>query len=254
MKNLSKKIIIGNWKMNLDYKSAITLSKKINTALRYYKQKNEVVLLPDFSSLFEVGQNIKRSSIKLGSQDVAPYNLGAYTGEVSLESLKQLKCEYVLIGHSERRQYFNDDDLIADKMKNVLDHSNIIPILCIGETLKQKRAGKTLVVLEKQLKTALSNIKNLSSKKIIIAYEPIWAIGSGRVIIVAEAISIHKKIRALIEKICHNNLPKELGIIYGGSINMKNFENFKNCSDISGLLIGGASLKANDFINIVNNF
>jgi len=254
MKNLSKKIIIGNWKMNLDYKSSVSLSKKINLAFKSKKQKNKVVLLPDFSSLFEVGQNIKKSSIKLGAQDVALYNLGAYTGEVSLESLKQLKCEYVLIGHSERRKYFKDDDLVADKMKNVLENSAITPILCIGETLSQRRSGKTLTVLEKQLKTALSKTKNISGKKIIIAYEPIWAIGTGRVIIVAEAISIHKKIRALMEKICYNNLPKELGIIYGGSINMKNFEDFKNCSDISGLLIGGASLKAGDFINIADNF
>ena len=252
---MRKKIVAGNWKCNTTLQTGLELAASVlDSVVKSGDPGVQVVICPPFVHLTGVTGIIDNQRVKAGAQNCGAEAKGAYTGEVSLESLKQLKCEYVLIGHSERRQYFNDDDLIADKMKNVLDHSNIIPILCIGETLKQKRAGKTLVVLEKQLKTALSNIKNLSSKKIIIAYEPIWAIGSGRVIIVAEAISIHKKIRALIEKICHNNLPKELGIIYGGSINMKNFENFKNCSDISGLLIGGASLKANDFINIVNNF
>lgn len=253
MKNISKKIIIGNWKMNLNYKDSIILSKKIVHSLKGKRIKNEVVVLPDFSALSSISQIIKKPLV-LGSQDVAGNNLGAYTGEVSLESLKQLNCSYILIGHSERRQYFFDDELVADKMKNVLENSGITPVLCIGETLGQKRSGKTLLILEKQIKTAFSKIEKLSNKRIIIAYEPVWAIGTGRIITVADAIAIHKKIKSLVEKICHNNLPKELGIVYGGSVNINNFSNFKNCPDISGLLIGGASLKASDFLNIVNNF
>lgn len=253
MKNISKKIIIGNWKMNLNYKDSIILSKKIVHSLKGKRIKNEVVVLPDFSALSSISQVIKKPLV-LGSQDVAGNNLGAYTGEVSLESLKQLNCSYILIGHSERRQYFFDDEMVANKMKNVLENSGITPILCIGETLGQKRSGKTLLILEKQIKTAFSKIKKLSNKKIIIAYEPVWAIGTGRIITVADAIAIHKKIKSLVEKICHNNLPKELGIVYGGSVNINNFSNFKNCPDISGLLIGGTSLKASDFLNIVNNF
>lgn len=253
MKNISKKIIIGNWKMNLNYKDSIILSKKIVHSLKGKRIKNEVVVLPDFSALSSISQIIKKPLV-LGSQDVAGNNLGAYTGEVSLESLKQLNCSYILIGHSERRQYFFDDELVADKMKNVLENSGINPILCIGETLGQKRSGKTLLILEKQIKTAFSKIEKLSNKRIIIAYEPVWAIGTGRIITVADAIAIHKKIKSLVEKICRNNLPKELGIVYGGSVNINNFSSFKNCPDISGLLIGGTSLKASDFLNIVNNF
>lgn len=253
MKNISKKIIIGNWKMNLNYKDSVILGKKIINNLKGRRIKNEVVILPDFSALSSISQIIKKPLV-LGAQDIAKNKLGAYTGEVSLESLKQLNCSYILIGHSERRQYFFDDEMIADKMKNVLENSNITPILCIGETLGQKRSGKTLSVLEKQIKTAFSKIGKLANKKIIIAYEPVWAIGTGRVVTVADAIAIHKKIKSLVEKICHNNLPKELGIIYGGSVNINNFSNFKNCPDISGLLIGGTSLRVGDFLNIVNNF
>ena len=253
MKILSKKIIVGNWKMNLNYRDSVALGKKVSNGLQGKRIKTEAVVMPDFSSLASVAQ-INKKPLMLGAQDVAQNKLGAYTGEVSLESLKQLNCSYILIGHSERRQYFFDDEMIADKMKNVLENSDITPILCIGESLGQKRSGKTMAVLERQMKTAFSKVGKLSGKRIIIAYEPIWAIGTGRIIIVAEAIAIHKKIKSLMEKICRNNLPKEFGILYGGSINLKNFSNFKDCPDISGLLIGGSSLKAGDFLKIVNNF
>lgn len=254
MKNLSKKIIIGNWKMNLDYKSSLSLSKKITKLIKNKKYKNNILLLPDFLSLPSVIKNINNKNIFYGSQDVSPFSLGAYTGEISLESLKQIRCSYILIGHSERRQYFFDNLLISEKIKNVLENSSLIPILCVGETWKDRQAGKTIEVISEQLKDAFLKVKSLKNKKIIIAYEPVWAIGSGRVVSTSNAILAHKKIKELIIKMFKNNLPKELGIVYGGSVNLDNYKNFQNSEDISGLLIGGTSLKANDFVKIIINF
>jgi triosephosphate isomerase len=253
MKSLSKKIIIGNWKMNLDFRSSISLAKKISQNFSKIKTNHEIVVLPDFLSLSEVSKSLNKK-IFYGSQDVSPFSLGAYTGEVSLEALSQIGCQFVLIGHSERRQYFFDDAFIADKIKNVLENSKIIPILCVGETWNHKKTNQTLKVINRQIKSAFSKIKTLKNKKIIIAYEPVWAIGSGKIVSVDEAVLVHREIKKIINKIFKNKLPLELRVIYGGSINLKNFMNFKNQSDISGFLIGGSSLKASDFIKIINKF
>lgn len=254
MKNLSKKLIIGNWKMNLDYKDSISLAKKIEKKLKGQRIKNEIVLLPDFLSLNEIKKNIKNKNIFLGAQDVSPFSLGAFTGEVSLEALKQIPLKYVLIGHSERRQYFFDNSLIANKMKNVLENSEIIPILCVGETLSEREAGKTWNAISHQLQEAFAKIKSLKNKKIIIAYEPIWAIGTGKTVDVADALVVHKKIRKFIEKKFALQAPSELGVLYGGSVDLKKYANFCKLEDVSGLLIGGASLKADDFSEIALNF
>ena len=254
MKNLSKKIVIGNWKMNLNYKESIALSKNVQKELKGKKLKNEVVILPDFSSLAEIKKNIKNKNVFLGAQDVSPFSLGAYTGEVAVDSLKQISCSYVLIGHSERRQKFFDNSLVALKMKNVLESSNIIPVLCVGETLAEKEAGKTWSVISSQLQEAFSQIKTLKGKKILIAYEPVWAIGTGKVVEIADALEVHKKIRQFIKELFSKNSPVELGVLYGGSVDLKKYQSFCNLEDISGLLIGGASLKAKDFAQIALNF
>ncbi len=253
MNNVSQKIIIGNWKMSLDYKKSLILAKKIISNSSKISKKNEVLLLPDFLSIGDVSKVLNKK-ILLGSQDVSPFSLGAYTGEVSLESLKQISCSYILVGHSERRQFFNDDLMIADKINNIFKNSSITPILCIGETLEQKKNGLTLSVIEDQLKKAFSKSKNISSKKIIIAYEPIWAIGSGRIVLIDDLQAVIKQIEKVLSKIFKNKKNLEYKIVYGGSVNLKNFQQFKNVPGVSGLLIGGASLNASDFIKIVNNF
>lgn len=253
MKELSKKIIIGNWKMNLDFKSSISLAKNISQNFSKIKTDHDVAVLPDFLSLSEVSKNLNKK-VFYGAQDVSPFALGAYTGEISLESLSQIGCQFVLIGHSERRQYFSDEILIADKIKNVLENSKITPILCIGETWAQKKSNQTLKVITQQIKSALAKIKTLKDKKIIIAYEPVWAIGSGKIVSVEEAVLVHQEIKKIINKIFKNKLPLELRVIYGGSVNLKNFLAFKNQPDISGFLIGGSSLKASDFVKIINKF
>lgn len=253
---MSKKIIAGNWKMNLDYKNSLLLADKLSKILNIKKSRNEVIIFPDFSSLFLVSRIIKDSQIKFGSQDVAQKTLGAYTGEVSLESLKQLGCKYVIIGHSERRQYFFDDNLVADKLFNVIKNSKITPILCIGESLTQRKKGETFKVLEKQLKEAFANLKSkdIENKKIIIAYEPVWAIGTGLVAEVEDIIQAHKEIKKIFFEIFSNKKIKEVKVLYGGSVNVDNFLNLQNLKEVDGLLIGGASLKAGDFLDIAYNF
>lgn len=251
-----KKIIAGNWKMNLDYKNSLLLADKISQILKIKKSRNEVIIFPDFSSLFSVSQIIKNTQIKLGSQDVAPQKLGAYTGEVSLEGLKQLNCKYIIIGHSERRQYFSDDNLVADKLFNIIKNSKITPILCIGESLKQKNKKETYKVLHQQLSTAFSKLKSkdIENREIIIAYEPVWAIGTGRVAEVNDLVLAHRKIKEIFWKIFNNKKIKEAKVLYGGSVNIKNFLNFQNLKEVDGLLIGGASLKVGDFLDIAYNF
>ena len=253
---MTKKIIAGNWKMNLDIKKSLVLADRLSKILSIKKSKNEVIIFPDFSSLFLVSRIIKDSQIKFGSQDVAHKALGAYTGEVSLESLKQLNCKYIIIGHSERRQYFGDDNLVSDKLFNIIKNSKITPILCIGESLEERKKGKTYEVLSKQLNLAFSKLKisDLKNRNIIIAYEPIWAIGTGLVAEVDDIIKAHKKIKANFSKMFKNDKIKEVKVLYGGSVNVENFLNLQNLKEVDGLLIGGASLKAGDFLDIAYNF
>lgn len=251
-----KKIIAGNWKMNLDYKNSLLLADKLGKILNIKKSRNEVIIFPDFSSLFLVSRIIKDSQIKFGSQDVAQKTLGAYTGEVSLESLKQLGCKYIIIGHSERRQYFFDDNLVADKLFNIIKNSKITPILCIGESLSERNKKETYKVLRKQLLSAFSKlkVKDIENRNIVIAYEPVWAIGTGLVAEVNDVVLVHKKIKEIFSKMFVGKKIRETKVLYGGSVNVENFLNFQNAKEVDGLLIGGASLKAGDFLDIAYNF
>ncbi len=254
MKNLSQKIIIANWKMNLDYKSSIALARGLFKAFDKKFITNKIVVLPDFLSLAEICKDFRSKNISYGAQDISPFSLGAYTGEISLESLKYLGCKYVLLGHSERREYFSDEKSIALKVENVIKNSDIIPIICVGENWSQKRAGKTWSIVEAQLKEAFSKIKNLRGKTIIIAYEPVWAIGSGKVVSTTDVSIVHGKIKEFISKRFKGFLPEELGIVYGGSVGLDSYQDFSENNDVSGLLVGGASLKISDFSKIINNF
>lgn len=253
MKDLSKKIIIANWKSELDIRGSGALFGRLSKSFNKKNFKNDIVILPDFLSLAKISHN-KNKNIFYGAQDVSPFSFGAYTGEVAVNNIYQVGASYVLIGHSERRAYFSEDKIIPQKIKNVLEQGKVIPILCVGETWEQRKKNQTINVIKKQLQEAFSLVKSLRGKKIIIAYEPVWAIGSGRVVSITEAVLVHRKIREIMSQIFKNNGPAELGVVYGGSVNLKNYQNFKNNSAISGLLIGGASLKASDFIKIASDF
>lgn len=238
--------------MNLDYDQSLSLATKIAEILKIKKSKNEVIIFPDFISLSPVSSVIKDSQVILGAQDVAPFSNGAYTGEVDIRNIKQVSCKYVLVGHSERRSYFSDDNFIADKVAKVLNTKGVSLILCVGEKLEEKKRGETKKIIKKQLKDAFSkvSIKDLNGGKIIIAYEPVWAIGTGLIALPNDVENIHKEIKKMLP----SNLAKEPKVIYGGSVNADNFLDFQGLKNVDGFLIGGASLKAGTFLDIAYNF
>lgn len=240
-----KKLFIANWKMQIDYNSSLSLAKAYCKSLA--KTKNEIIVAPDFSSLGAVKEIIKKSSLKLGAQDVASEVVGAYTGEVSAKSLKQLGAKYVLIGHSERRLNFKEDSVLLKAKFNTTLAAGLIPVLCIGENLRAYKNKKTHTILRHQLEEILSGLI-INDNSLVIAYEPIWAIGSGKAATPAEVEAIHVFIKGVLAEII-GQIPK---VLYGGSVNAKNATDFLEWPNIDGLLVGGASLKVDEFSKIVN--
>ena len=230
--------------MQLDYKSSLTLAKAYSKSFK--KTKNEIIVAPDFTSLSEVKNILKNSPLKLGAQDLASYTLGAYTGEVSVASLKQIGVKYVLIGHSERRGNFKEDSVLLKLKLNVALESGLVPVLCIGENLTAYRAKKTHSVLRRQLEEVLTGITISNDNSLVIAYEPIWAIGSGKAM-AAEAIEAnHVFIKGVLAEII-GQIPK---VLYGGSVSSKNAADILEWPNVDGLLVGGASLKVDEFSKI----
>lgn len=229
------KIIIANWKMYLDAKAAVALAKKIRTV----KSKNAVIVAPSFADIAPVKTALGKSKVALSAQDMATTDCGAYTGAVCGKDLKGLGVKYVILGHSERRKYFGETYEMVNKKIKLALKIGLLPILCVGESAEEKRAGKTLSVVASQLKTALAGIKN---KKIIIAYEPIWAIGTGN----PENPEDANKVQGEIKK-----FTGDVPVLYGGSVDSKNFTGFLAQKNIDGLLVGGASTKWEEFSKII---
>lgn len=231
--------------MQLDIKESMALAKSY--ARSFKTSKDEIVAAPDFSGLSLVATNLKKSAVKLAAQNIAAYDQGAYTGEVGAKSLKQLGVKYVLVGHSERRTYLKENgETINLKISQALKN-NLIPVLCIGESLKERKSKKTNSVLHKQLQEALAGLKISDDKSIIVAYEPVWAIGSGKAMLPNEAEGMHVFIKVALAEII-GQIPR---VIYGGSVNAKNAGEFLEWPNIDGLLVGGASLKLDEFSKIV---
>ena len=240
-------MIAGNWKMNTTVSEAVELVNKI---LRELDEVNSVdkVLCPPFISLAAVGGLIKGSSIKLGAQNVYFQEKGAYTGEISPLMLAGL-CEFVIIGHSERRQYFNETDEIVNKKMQAALRVGLKPILCIGERLAENEAGLTEEVVTRQLRSALTEIGHLS--EMIIAYEPVWAIGTGKAATGEQANQTISLIRDNVSQLYDKDIAQRLRILYGGSVTADNATEFMQQPEIDGALVGGASLKADQFLSIV---
>ncbi|MBN1326260.1 triose-phosphate isomerase [Candidatus Falkowbacteria bacterium] len=247
-----EKIIIANWKMNLSYKESLRYIKDIKSFLVGLKNI-KIILCPAFVSLADIQKEIKLKKIELGAQDVFWMEEGAYTGEVSVQSLKELGCKYVIVGHSERRGFLNETDaMINKKIQIVLSH-NIIPILCIGENLEQRNDNLTAKILRDQLLEDLKIIDFKNNQQIIIAYEPIWAIGTGHEATtdqVNEAVII---IKSQLAKLYPNkDIEKSFKILYGGSVDENNVESFLDLDVIDGFLVGGASANKVHFIKLLN--
>ncbi len=248
---MREKIIAGNWKMHKTVPEALSLVQEIKIKLS--RSDYKVVVIPPFTALYSVGGAISGSPIKLGAQNVFWEDEGAYTGEISPLMLSDLGVEYVLVGHSERRKYFGEtDEIVGKKLRAVLAH-RMTPILCVGENLEQREAGKTIDVITKQLKTALEGILIDEVEKIVIAYEPIWAIGTGKNANPLQVQTVHAFIREEIENIYGNNLGNKVTILYGGSVKPDNTAELTSMPDVDGVLVGGASLQAESFIGIINN-
>lgn len=248
---MKRYLIAGNWKMNTDYKSAHRLVTEIKELLTMTSNLVQILVCPPFTSLPEVAKNIQNTPIKLGAQNCYHEEWGAYTGEISIEMLKSIGCDYVIIGHSERRAIFGEtDDLINRKLIACIA-KGIIPVLCIGETLQERETGKTFDVLERQLEIGLSGIEATSLSNIVIAYEPVWAIGTGVAASIAQVDEAHNWLRSyLINK--YENIGNNVLILYGGSVNVSNSIDILSLTNVNGALIGGASLKADSFVNIYN--
>lgn len=253
---MRKKLIIGNWKMNKDVHETVTFVNDIIARMNDFKllidnNRIGIVICPPFVSLFVANEIIKGTQIKLGAQNVYHLDEGAYTGEISLKMLKSVGCEYVILGHSERRQYFQEtNDLINLKVKQTLIN-NLIPIICVGETLSERELGVTDRVITTQINAILSGLNEKDIEKIVIAYEPVWAIGTGKNASPEQANQVHIHIRNVISTLFTLEVAEKLIILYGGSVNVQNANELLSQSDIDGFLVGGASIKGESFINII---
>ena len=247
---MRKKVIAGNWKMNMLPGEAIEFITELTPLVK--DSKNEVILCVPYTDLFYALLTAQGTNIKIGAQNMHFEEKGAYTGEVSGKMLKSINVEYVIIGHSERRQYFNETDETVNKKIKAAFANGLKPIVCVWETLEQREAGKTVEIITKQTELALEGLTNEQVKNTIIAYEPIWAIGTGKTATSEDANNSIKEIRNKIADIYGKDVAEEIIIQYGGSVKSTNAKELFEMSDIDGGLVGGASLKAEEFSKIVN--
>ena len=247
---MRKKVIAGNWKMNMLPNEAIKFIQDLTPLVK--DTKNEVIICAPYTDLFYTILNAQDTNIKIGAQNMHFEEKGAYTGEVSGKMLKSIGVEYVIIGHSERRQYFAETDETVNKKIKAAFENDLKPIVCVGETLEEREKGIAFDVITKQTRLALDGLSNEQVKNTIIAYEPIWAIGTGKTATADDANESIKKIREEISKIYGKDIAKCVIILYGGSVKSSNAKELFNKSDIDGGLVGGASLKAEEFAKIVN--
>tara|TARA_B100000900_G_scaffold252423_1_gene215121 strand:+ start:9825 stop:10574 length:750 start_codon:yes stop_codon:yes gene_type:complete len=249
---MRKQIVAGNWKMNNDYVDSEILVSKL---LGQHKHSNtEVIIAPPFTNLLASINALKGSSIKVAAQNMHFAESGAYTGEVSAAMLKSIGVETVILGHSERRAYFNEsDDLLAKKVNTALAHEMRV-IFCFGEELKDRKSGNENSVVESQIKRALFHLPEAAWSQIVLAYEPVWAIGTGETATPDQAQDMHAFIRKTLANAYAQSLADSVSILYGGSVKSSNAEEIFSKTDVDGGLIGGAALDAEHFTSIVNAF
>ncbi len=244
---MRKIIIAGNWKMNKTVSEAVSLVKELKGLVKDIKDR-EIVVCPSFTSLVSVAAEIKSSNISLGAQNMHFEKKGTFTGEISPLMLKDI-VDYVIIGHSERRHVFGEDDsLINKKVKSALENK-LKPIFCVGETLEEREAGKTEKIVMGQIKNGLNGVKDI--KNVVIAYEPVWAIGTGKTATPEQAEEVHSFIRGLLKEIFNEKVADEMRILYGGSVKPDNIKGLISKENIDGALVGGASLDAKSFFEVV---
>jgi triosephosphate isomerase len=245
---MRKKIVAGNWKMNGQLQQVIQLSRELREFL-YSICETQIIVMPPSIYIPKVKEILAGCKIDVGAQNVYPKDFGAYTGEISAYMLKDFDCRYVLVGHSERRHCFGEDEnFVAQKFHHVKEH-DMIPVLCVGETLVEREKGYTEQVITKQL-LAVSELDKNCFQNCVIAYEPVWAIGTGKTASPEQAQEVHQFIRKLVANI-NNSDAQCLPLLYGGSVNENNAEALFSMPDVDGGLVGGASLNVKQFVEIV---
>jgi triosephosphate isomerase len=242
-------IVAGNWKMHNTIAESIALAKAIKEGTTAITN-GEVIVAPTFTALSNVGEAIKGSNVSLAAQNMFYEDKGAFTGEISPGMLKDIGCAYVIIGHSERRKYFHEEDQDVNlKVKKALV-AGLKPIMCVGETDEERVNGITRSVIDRQIKQGLSGVENIDN--VVIAYEPVWAIGTGKVATPVEAEEVHQFIRGILKDL-YGSTADDIRILYGGSVTKDNIGDLIAMDDIDGALVGGASLKADGFLGIIQN-
>jgi triosephosphate isomerase len=247
-----KLIIAGNWKMNKTVEEALALVRGLKTELPNCKEV-DIVVCPPFTALCEVSKAIIDSNIRLGAQNMSEHNVGAYTGEIAAGMLKEFSVRYVILGHSERRQYQKESDALISKKALAFHAASLKPIVCIGETLEEREKGHTEKVLQTQIHGSLAGLTHAQMQETVVAYEPVWAIGTGRTATTEQAQSAHAHIRKLLAGMFDDTVAKHVRIQYGGSVKAGNARELMSQPDVDGALVGGASLDTRSFSDIIKN-
>ena len=248
---MSRKFLIaGNWKMNKTASEAVDLIEEIKSSVGG-QTSVQVCVCPPFTSLSQSSESVEKSEVLLGAQDMNAAQSGAYTGEISAEMLRDLYVSFVILGHSERRQFFGETNQIVNQKIHAAIGNNLKPIYCIGETLDEREAGKTLDIVRTQVREGLENFPTHSIENLVIAYEPIWAIGTGKTATDEMAQEVHAEIRKVLAEMFGDTSADSIRILYGGSMKPENAAGLLAQKDVDGGLIGGASLTARAFVGII---
>jgi triosephosphate isomerase len=249
---MSKPFVAGNWKMNTDSRSSVELANAVAAGFTgAAREKVTVAVIPPFVYLSAVVRAVRASGLAVGAQDVYFESKGAFTGEVSPAMLKDVGCTYVLCGHSERRHVLHETDELVGKKVTAAIGGGLLPILCVGELLEERDAGQTEQVVARHLRTGLAGLVGEKMRAVTIAYEPVWAIGTGRTATPQQAQEVHAFIRTWLSETYDRDLAQEARVLYGGSVKADNAADLMREPDVDGLLVGGASLKADEFVRII---
>ncbi|RMF43269.1 MAG: triose-phosphate isomerase [Planctomycetota bacterium] len=246
---MRKYFIAGNWKMNLLRQSAVDLARGVAAAVE--GDQVEVAVCPPFVYLRDVAEALEGSPVGLGGQNMHYESSGAFTGEISPEMLMDVGCRYVILGHSERREHFHETDALVNRKIKAALQAGLTPIVCVGERLEQREAGKTADVIDQQVRGSLADLSPEEAGKLVVAYEPVWAIGTGRTATPQQAEEVHAQIRELLGSLFTPSVAETIRIQYGGSVKPDNAGDLLAQPNIDGALVGGASLKADSFAAIV---
>jgi len=249
---MKKPFVAGNWKMNTDSHTSVRLADDIAAGCSQTAGRSfEVAVIPPFVYLQAVVRTLSASSIAVGAQDIYFEQKGAFTGEISAAMLKDVGCVYVLCGHSERRHILGETDRMVNRKVQAAISGGLLPIVCVGELLEERKAVQTDQVVKRQIKNGLDGLNDEKISAVTIAYEPVWAIGTGLTATPQQAQEVHALIRQMLAEMYDNQAAKEMRILYGGSVQPDNTAGLMAQQDIDGLLVGGASLKADDFLKII---